>query len=391
MAVVSMNFLLEAGVHFGHQTKRWNPKMKEYIFTSRDDIHIIDLQKTSECIEEAYAVLKSIAENEGKVLFVGTKKQAQEAVKEEAERTNMFYVNERWLGGTLTNFRTIRRSINYLMSIEKMEQDGTFEKLPKKEVVKLKKEYEKLNRNLCGIREMIKLPDAVIIVDPKKEFNAIREANRLNIPVIGIVDTNCDPDGIDYVIPANDDAIRAVKLVLGVINNAIAEVTGAPMIDFLTDEDRGTKKEDLKESEEKVEKDIKEEVIEEPKEKSEKEPVIKVEKTEESEKVLEEKTEKVKETSKKEVKKTVKKEEKEPSKDTKKVSKKTTKTEEPEKVKKTTKKEVKVEKENKAKTPKETSKKEVKKTVKKETKKEEKEPKKEKKETVKKATKKVEK
>ena len=244
MTVVSMNYLLEAGVHFGHQTKRWNPKMKEYIFTARDDIYIIDLQKTVKLIEEAYAELHKIAENGGKVLFVGTKKQAQEAAKEEAERTNMFYVNERWLGGTLTNFRTIRKRINRLDEIEKMEKDGVFEKLPKKEVIKIHKEYEKLNKYLCGIRNMKKVPEAIIIVDPRKEINAIKEARRLHIPVFGIVDTNCDPDDVDYVIPANDDAIRAVKVVMGVLNNAVAEVYGCPMIDFVTEEDKTNKKED---------------------------------------------------------------------------------------------------------------------------------------------------
>lgn len=244
MTVVSMNYLLEAGVHFGHQTKRWNPKMKEYIFTARDDIYIIDLQKTVKLIEEAYAELKKIAENGGKVLFVGTKKQAQEAAKEEAERTNMFYVNERWLGGTLTNFRTIRKRINRLDGIEKMEKDGVFEQLPKKEVVKIRKEYEKLNKYLCGIRNMKKVPEALIIVDPRKEINAIREARRLHIPVFGIVDTNCDPDDVDYVIPANDDAIRAVKVVMGVLNNAVAEVYGCPVLDFITEEDKTSVKED---------------------------------------------------------------------------------------------------------------------------------------------------
>ena len=244
MTVVSMSYLLEAGVHFGHQTKRWNPKMKEYIFTARDDIYIIDLQKTAKAIEEAYAELHKIAENGGKVLFVGTKKQAQEAAKEEAERTNMFYVNERWLGGTLTNFRTIKKRINRLDEIEKMEKDGVFEKLPKKEVIKIHKEYEKLNKYLCGIRNMKKVPEAIIIVDPRKEINAIKEARRLHIPVFGIVDTNCDPDDVDYVIPANDDAIRAVKVVMGVLNNAVAEVYGCPMIDFVTEEDKTNKKED---------------------------------------------------------------------------------------------------------------------------------------------------
>ena len=269
MTVVSMSSLLEAGVHFGHQTKRWNPKMKEYIFTARDDIYIIDLQKTVKLIEEAYAELKKICENGGKILFVGTKKQAQEAAKEEAERTNMFYVNERWLGGTLTNFRTIRKRINRLDEIEKMEKDGVFEQLPKKEVIKIRKEYEKLNKYLCGIRNMKKVPEALVIVDPRKEINAIREARRLHIPVFGIVDTNCDPDDVDYVIPANDDAIRAVKVVMGVLNNAFAEVNGNPMIDFVTEDEKNTHKEEKEnkkvEKEEKVakvEKTVKEEKAE---------------------------------------------------------------------------------------------------------------------------------
>ena len=235
MAVVSMSYLLEAGVHFGHQTKRWNPKMKEYIYTSRDDIYIIDLQKTSKKIEEAYVALKEIALNGGKVLFVGTRKQAQEAIKEEAIRSNSYYVTERWLGGTLTNFKTIRRRIRRLEEIEKMEQDGTFELLPKKEVIGLKKEYAKLNNLLCGIREMNKLPEALYIVDPSKEEIAIKEARKLNIPVFGIVDTNCDPDMVDYVIPANDDAIRAVKLITGVMANSIIEANGGEIIDYTSD------------------------------------------------------------------------------------------------------------------------------------------------------------
>jgi len=238
MAVVSMTYLLEAGVHFGHQTKRWNPKMREYIFTARDDIYIIDLQKTARKIEEAYKVLYDIAKNGGKVLFVGTKKQAQEASQEEAERVGMYYVTERWLGGTLTNFKTIRKRIGRMVEIEKMEADGIFEVLPKKEVIKIKKEYAKLEKNLSGIREMKKIPEALIIVDPKKEINAIFEARKLNIPVFGIVDTNCDPDDVDYVIPANDDAIRAVKLILGVLTNAIAEATNQEMVDYLTEEDK---------------------------------------------------------------------------------------------------------------------------------------------------------
>ncbi len=235
MAVVSMSYLLEAGVHFGHQTKRWNPKMKEYIFTARDEIYIIDLQKTAKKIEEAYTALKEIAANGGKVLFVGTRKQAAEATKEEAIRSNSFYVNERWLGGTLTNFKTIRKRVKRLEQIEKMEKDGTFERLPKKEVVKIKKEYEKLNKLLCGIRDMYKLPQAMFIVDPSKEEIAIREARKLNIPVFGIVDTNCDPDMVDYVIPGNDDAIRAVKLIIGVMANAIVEANGGKIVDYQSD------------------------------------------------------------------------------------------------------------------------------------------------------------
>ena len=245
MAVVSMSYLLEAGVHFGHQTKRWNPKMKEYIFTARDDIYIIDLQKTAKKIEEAYAALKEIAANGGKVLFVGTRKQASEAVKEEALRSGSFYVNERWLGGTLTNFKTIRRRVKRLEQIEKMEKDGTFELLPKKEVVHIKKEYDKLNKLLCGIRDMYKLPQAMFIVDPSKEEIAIREARKLNIPVFGIVDTNCDPDMVDYVIPGNDDAIRAVKLIVGVMNNAIVEANGGKIVDYTSDNRKEEKGEDI--------------------------------------------------------------------------------------------------------------------------------------------------
>ncbi len=233
-----MSYLLEAGVHFGHQTKRWNPKMKEYIFTARDDIYIIDLQKTVKKIEEAYVALKEIASNGGKVIFVGTKKQAQESAEEEAKRSDSYYVVKRWLGGTLTNFKTIRRRINRLDQIEKMEKDGTFDKLPKKEVIKIRKEYDKLNSYFCGLREMKRLPQAMIIVDPKKETNAINEARKLGIPVFGIVDTNCDPDMVDYVIPGNDDAIRAVKIVLGVLNNAICEANGKPTEDYVTEEDK---------------------------------------------------------------------------------------------------------------------------------------------------------
>ena len=245
MAVVSMSYLLEAGVHFGHQTKRWNPKMKEYIYTSRDDIYIIDLQKTAKKIEEAYKALKVIAENGGKTLFVGTRKQAQEAIKEEALRSKSYYVTERWLGGTLTNFKTIRRRVKRLEEIEKMEKDGYFELLPKKEVIGLKKEYEKLNKILCGIREMYKLPNALYIVDPSKEDIAIREARKLNIPVFGIVDTNCDPDMVDYVIPGNDDAIRAVKLITGVMANAVCEGQGEKVVDFVKEEDKNSNAQEI--------------------------------------------------------------------------------------------------------------------------------------------------
>ena len=241
MTVVSMSYLLEAGVHFGHQTRRWNPKMKEYIFTSRDDIYIIDLQKTADLIEVAYAELKKIAESGKKVLFVGTRKQAQDATREEAIRSNSYYVTERWLGGTLTNFKTIRSRVKRLEQIEKMETDGTFELLPKKEVIGLRKEYEKLNKLLCGIREMNELPGALFIVDPTKEEIAIREAHRLHIPVFGIVDTNCDPDLVDYVIPGNDDAIRAVKLVIGVMANAIVEATGGELVNYVSDDDKNDK------------------------------------------------------------------------------------------------------------------------------------------------------
>ena len=237
MAVVALSYLLEAGVQFGHQTKRWNPKMKEYIFSTRDDIYIMDLQKTTEALETAYEAIKNIVSEGGKILFVGTKKQAQEVCKEEALRTGMYYMTERWLGGTLTNFKTIKNRVNYLERIEKMEQDGTFEKLPKKEVVALKKEYEKLNKNLCGIRDMEKLPQAVVIVDSTKEYNAIREANKLGIPVFGLIDTNCDPDNIDYVLPGNDDAVKSIKVVLGVLNNAVAEALGQETVDYLTEDE----------------------------------------------------------------------------------------------------------------------------------------------------------
>ncbi|EZX25783.1 MULTISPECIES: 30S ribosomal protein S2 [Mammaliicoccus] len=223
MAVISMKQLLEAGVHFGHQTRRWNPKMKKYIFTERNGIYIIDLQKTVKKVDEAYNFIKSVSEEGGKVLFVGTKKQAQESVKEEAERAGHYYINQRWLGGILTNYKTISKRVKRISEIEKMEEDGTFDVLPKKEVVELKKEYNRLIKFLGGIRDMKSMPQALFVVDPRKERNAIAEARKLNIPIVGIVDTNCDPDEIDYVIPANDDAIRAVKLLTGKMADAILE------------------------------------------------------------------------------------------------------------------------------------------------------------------------
>ncbi len=278
MSVVSMSYLLEAGVHFGHQTKRWNPKMKEYIFGTREDIYIIDLEKTTKKLEEAYTQVKAIADNGGTFLFVGTKKQAQEVSQEEANRSNSYYVTERWLGGTLTNFRTIRRRVKRLEEIENMEKDGKFDLLPKKEVIGLRKEYDKLNKILAGIREMSKLPNALIIVDPKKEINAIREARKLRIPVFGIVDTNCDPDDVDFVIPGNDDAVRSVKVLLGVLNNAICEARNLEMVDYVTEEDKKVKAEsktmeDLVKTEEKAPKN--EKVVE----KSETKKEVKEEKT----------------------------------------------------------------------------------------------------------------
>ena len=223
MSVISMKQLLEAGVHFGHQTRRWNPKMAQYIFTERNGIYIIDLQKTVKKAEEAYKAMKEIAETGKPVLFVGTKKQAQEAIKEEAERCGMFYVNERWLGGMLTNHKTIQTRINKLRELERMENEGVFEVLPKKEVIKLRAEKEKLEKYLNGMKDMPELPGAMFVVDPRKENIAIQEATRLGIPVFGIVDTNCDPEELDYAIPGNDDAIRAVKLITGAMANAIIE------------------------------------------------------------------------------------------------------------------------------------------------------------------------
>ncbi|PEE43669.1 30S ribosomal protein S2 [Bacillus pseudomycoides] len=223
MSVISMKQLLEAGVHFGHQTRRWNPKMKRYIFTERNGIYIIDLQKTVKKVEEAFKVMRNIAAEGGDILFVGTKKQAQEAIKEEATRAGMYFVNQRWLGGTLTNFQTIQKRIKRLKDIERMQEDGTFDVLPKKEVVQLKKELERLEKFLGGIKDMKGLPSALFVVDPRKERIAVAEARKLHIPIIGIVDTNCDPDEIDHVIPANDDAIRAVKLLTSKMADAILE------------------------------------------------------------------------------------------------------------------------------------------------------------------------
>ena len=223
MAVISMKQLLEAGVHFGHQTRRWNPKMGKYIFTERNGIYIIDLQKTVHKVDEAYNFIKSVAAEGKSVLFVGTKKQAQDSIKEEAERCGQFYVNERWLGGMLTNFKTIQSRIQFLHNLERMESDGTFEILPKKEVAQLKGKKEKLDRFLGGIKEMTKLPGAMFVVDPRKEHIAVAEARLLHIPIVAIVDTNCDPDEIDYVIPGNDDAIRAVKLLASKMADAIIE------------------------------------------------------------------------------------------------------------------------------------------------------------------------
>lgn len=223
MSVVSMKQLLEAGVHFGHQTRRWNPKMAPYIYTERNGIYIIDLQKTVRKLEDAYNFVKETSANGGSILFVGTKKQAQDAIKEEAERVGMFFVNARWLGGMLTNFKTMRGRVERLAQLHKMEEDGTFQMLPKKEVIKLSGEIAKLEKYLGGVRDMRKLPGALFIVDPRKERNAIAEAKRLGIPIVAIVDTNCDPDEIDYVIPGNDDAIRAIKLISQTMANAVVE------------------------------------------------------------------------------------------------------------------------------------------------------------------------
>ena len=230
MAVISKKLLLEAGVHFGHNTRRWNPKMKEYIYEERNGIYIIDLKKTEDLVEEAYKALYTIAQNGGKVIFVGTRKLTQDVIKEEATRAGQYYVDQRWLGGTLTNFKTIKRSIARLFEIEAMEANGTFEVLPKKEVILIKKEKEKLDKFFTGIKDMTEVPQAMVVVDPKTEHNAVAEARKLNIPIFGLVDTNCDPDDVDYVIPANDDAVRSVKLIVATLANAVVEANGGTPI-----------------------------------------------------------------------------------------------------------------------------------------------------------------
>ncbi|MBE7030918.1 MAG: 30S ribosomal protein S2 [Ruminococcaceae bacterium] len=236
MSVVSMKQLLEAGVHFGHQTRRWNPKMAEYIFTERNGIYIINLQKTVKKINEAYDFVRDLAASGEEILFVGTKKQAQESIREEAQRVGMYFVNARWLGGMLTNFKTIRKRIDRLNQLRKMEEDGTFALLPKKEVIKLNLEIERLDKFLGGIKDMKKLPGALFVVDPRKEKIAVSEAHKLGIPVVAIVDTNCDPDEVDYVIPGNDDAIRAVKLISATIANAVIEGRQGEQMDVATEE-----------------------------------------------------------------------------------------------------------------------------------------------------------
>ena len=257
MAVVAMKQLLEAGVHFGHQTRRWDPKMAEYIFQARNGIHIIDLQKTSKKLDEAYAFLKEQAEEGKTVLFVGTKKQAQECMKEAAIKSGMYYVDQRWLGGMLTNFDTIRARVQRLKDLETMQEDGTFEVLPKKEVILLKKEMEKLERNLGGIKEMDKLPGVIFLVDPKKERIAVLEAKKLGIPTVGIVDTNCNPEDLDYPIPGNDDAIRAVKLIADVMANAVIEGKQGESFETVEEQDVSEEAESMEqvvsENEEKVE------------------------------------------------------------------------------------------------------------------------------------------
>ncbi|NLM97338.1 MAG: 30S ribosomal protein S2 [Halanaerobiaceae bacterium] len=263
MSVVNMKQLLESGVHFGHQTRRWNPKMAEYIFTERNGIYIIDLQKTVNLLNDAYDFVKEEAAKGKTILFVGTKKQAQETIKEEAQRCDMPYVNQRWLGGMLTNFKTIKRRVSRLNELEKMEEDGLFNVLPKKEVIQLKKEYEKLQRFLGGIRYMEKLPDILYVTDPRKEAIAISEAKKLGIPVVSIVDTNCDPDPIDYVIPGNDDAIRAVKLITSVIADAVLAGRQGEQTGEHLDKESEDNQEEVQENNEIVEEEIREETEDE--------------------------------------------------------------------------------------------------------------------------------
>ena len=258
MAVVAMKQLLEAGVHFGHQTRRWDPRMAEYIFQARNGIHIIDLQKTSKKLDEAYSFVKEQAEEGKTILFIGTKKQAQECVKEAAEKCGMYYVDQRWLGGMLTNFKTIRTRVERLKELERMEEDGTFDVLPKKEVIVLRKEMDKLEKNLGGIKEMEELPGVIFVVDPKKERTAILEAKKLNIPVVGLVDTNCNPEDVNYAIPGNDDAIRAVKLITDVIANAVIEGRQGETFETSADEEQI-----VEENEEKSMEEVAEEATEE--------------------------------------------------------------------------------------------------------------------------------
>ena len=250
MSVISMKQLLEAGVHFGHQTRRWNPKMAPYIYTERNGIYIIDLQKSVVKVDEAYNAVVDIVANGGTILFVGTKKQAQDAIQQEAERCGMYYVNQRWLGGMLTNFKTIQQRIARLRAIEKMSEDGTFDVLPKKEVIQIKKEWEKLEKNLGGIKNMKRIPDAIFIVDPKKEHICVQEAHALGITLIGIADTNCDPEELDYVIPGNDDAIRAVKLIAGKVADAVIEAQQGESMDETEAETEEAVVEEVKEEEE---------------------------------------------------------------------------------------------------------------------------------------------
>ncbi|QLY40253.1 30S ribosomal protein S2 [Hujiaoplasma nucleasis] len=292
MGIVTMKSLLEAGVHFGHQTRRWNPKMDRYIFTSRNGIHIIDLQQTSKFIDDAYKALFDIVAEGGEVLFVGTKKQAQEPIQEAAIRSGQYYVNQRWLGGTLTNFKTIKRSINKLHSLYKMEKDGTFDLLPKKEVVQLRKDIARLEKFFSGIKEMKKLPQALFIIDPKKERNAILEARKLDIPVFGIIDTNCNPDDLDYIIPANDDALRSISLIVDVMADAVIEAKNA--------QNQPVSKEEVKPEQPKKalkQEAVKEEVKEEVKKES-KPVIVKVSNAPEKKEVKEETKEAVKETVK---------------------------------------------------------------------------------------------